>query len=63
MNSPATDLIRRRFSCRRHPERAIQDDMDFRLGGAELHGLSQRHAEAFVAHAVFNRRDGRFEDV
>lgn len=26
MNSPATELMRRRFSCRRHPERAIQDE-------------------------------------
>ena len=26
MNKAATDLIRRRFSCRRHPERPIQDE-------------------------------------
>ena len=31
MNSPATDLIRRRFSCRRHPERAIQDETKHKL--------------------------------
>ena len=31
MNSPATDLIRRRFSCRRHPERAIQDETKHQL--------------------------------
>ena len=31
MNSPATELMRRRFSCRRHPERAIQDETKHQL--------------------------------
>jgi hypothetical protein len=44
-------------------KRAIQHKVNFRFRWLELHGLSQRHAKPFVDHSVFNRVDGRFQDV
>ena len=44
-------------------EGAIQDDVNFRFRRLELHGLSQRHAEAFVDHTILNGDDSGLQDV
>jgi len=41
----------------------MQDSVNFRLRRFELHSLSQRHAEPFIGHAVFNSTDGGLQYV
>ena len=41
----------------------IPSHQDLRVCHLQAHHLGQRHAERFVDHAAFHRRNGRFKDV